>query len=152
MVFLRSSIVALSALSSCARASGPLLKETVMRSHAGKASSLAFQNNAINVRGGDSTRQSSSLSETKYVKLADPAPGSPFHLALPVHNLEIAKDFYGNVLGCAEGRSSEKWQDYSLYGHQVRSYFDFIMVQLPNKMNFLTLFATASDCLPLGRR
>ena len=31
-----------------------------------------------------------------------------FHLALPVHDLDIAKDFYGNILGCAEGRSSEK--------------------------------------------
>ena len=33
--------------------------------------------------------------------------------------LDAAKDFYGNVLGCAEGRSSEKWQDYSLHGHQI---------------------------------
>jgi extradiol dioxygenase family protein len=36
-----------------------------------------------------------------------------------VHNLEAAKDFYENVLGCVEGRSSEKWQDYSLHGHQI---------------------------------
>lgn len=48
-----------------------------------------------------------------------PAPGSPFHLAFPVHNLEVARHFYGNVLGCAEGRSSSKWQDYSLAGHQI---------------------------------
>ncbi len=48
-----------------------------------------------------------------------PAPGTPFHLAMPVHNLEIAKAFYGGVLGCAEGRSSTKWQDYSLGGHQI---------------------------------
>ena len=33
--------------------------------------------------------------------------------------LDAAKDFYGNVLGCKEGRSSEKWQDYSLNGHQI---------------------------------
>ena len=39
-----------------------------------------------------------------------PAPGSPFHHAFPVHNLEAAKHFYGTVLGCAEGRSSTKWQ------------------------------------------
>ena len=50
---------------------------------------------------------------------AQPAPGSPFHYAFPVHDLEQAKDFYGNVLGCAEGRSSTKWQDYSLHGHQI---------------------------------
>lgn len=48
-----------------------------------------------------------------------PAPGSPFHLAFPVHNLEAAKEFYGKVLGCAEGRSSTKWQDFSLHGHQI---------------------------------
>ena len=42
-----------------------------------------------------------------------------FHYAFPVHSLEEAKKFYGNVLGCKEGRSSEKWQDYSLNGHQI---------------------------------
>lgn len=42
-----------------------------------------------------------------------------FHYAFPVHSLEEAKQFYGNVLGCKEGRSSEKWQDYSLNGHQI---------------------------------
>mmetsp|Transcript_4252 Transcript_4252/g.9121 ORF Transcript_4252/g.9121 Transcript_4252/m.9121 type:complete len:234 (-) Transcript_4252:92-793(-) len=56
---------------------------------------------------------------TKFVTLDAPAPGSPFHYAFPVHSLDEAKDFYGDVLGCAEGRSSEKWQDYSLHGHQI---------------------------------
>ena len=46
------------------------------------------------------------------------APSSPFHLAIPVHNLEAAKSFYGGVLGLIEGRSSEKWQDYDFYGNQ----------------------------------
>ncbi|KAL3756455.1 hypothetical protein ACHAWU_009849 [Discostella pseudostelligera] len=55
----------------------------------------------------------------KFVILADPAPGSPFHYAFPVHSLDAAKEFYGNVLNCEEGRSSEKWQDYSLHGHQI---------------------------------
>ena len=36
-----------------------------------------------------------------------------------VHDLDAAKDFYGGVLGCVEGRSSTKWQDYSLHGHQI---------------------------------
>jgi hypothetical protein len=49
----------------------------------------------------------------EYTSLAEPAPGSPFHWAFPVHNLQAAKEFYGNVLGCREGRSSVKWQDYS---------------------------------------
>ncbi len=43
---------------------------------------------------------------------------SPFHLAIPVHNLEQAKNFYGGILGMTEGRSSTKWQDYSIYGNQ----------------------------------
>jgi extradiol dioxygenase family protein len=50
---------------------------------------------------------------------AMPAPGNPFHLAFPVHDLGLAKEFYGGLLGCAEGRSSSKWQDYSLHGHQI---------------------------------
>ena len=50
---------------------------------------------------------------------AHPAPGSPFHYAFPVHDLELAKQFYGTVLGCEEGRSSAKWQDFSLHGHQI---------------------------------
>jgi hypothetical protein len=54
-----------------------------------------------------------------YTILSDPAPGSPFHYAFPVHDLQLAKEFYGNVLGCIEGRSSTKWQDYSLHGHQI---------------------------------
>jgi extradiol dioxygenase family protein len=62
-----------------------------------------FEKAIFNVRGGSDDLSARPLStETKYVKLSDPAPGSPFHLALPVHNLEIAKDFYGNILGCAE--------------------------------------------------
>ncbi|EJK73392.1 hypothetical protein THAOC_04984 [Thalassiosira oceanica] len=57
--------------------------------------------------------------EPTYVTLDEPAPGSPFHYAFPVHDLEMAKDFYGRVLGCKEGRSSSRWQDYSLHGHQI---------------------------------
>ncbi len=42
-----------------------------------------------------------------------------FHLAFPVHNLEAARAFYGGVLGCAEGRSSDRWIDFDLFGHQI---------------------------------
>ena len=42
-----------------------------------------------------------------------------FHLAFPVHDLEAAREFYGSVLGCEEGRSSERWIDFDLYGHQI---------------------------------
>lgn len=42
-----------------------------------------------------------------------------FHLAFPVHDLAAARAFYGGVLGCAEGRSSDEWVDFNLFGHQV---------------------------------
>ncbi len=43
----------------------------------------------------------------------------PFHLAFPVDDLAAARRFYGEVLGCAEGRSSDSWIDFDLYGHQI---------------------------------
>ena len=70
-------------------------------------------------RGGATTTARSLFSRTgialmprgggqEFETLSEPAPGSPFHYAFPVHDLKVAKDFYGNVLGCVEGRSSEK--------------------------------------------
>lgn len=44
---------------------------------------------------------------------------TPFHLAIPVHDLAAARAFYGGVLGCPEGRSAERWIDYDLFGHQL---------------------------------
>ncbi|MEZ4240705.1 MAG: VOC family protein [Myxococcota bacterium] len=44
---------------------------------------------------------------------------SPFHLAVPVHDLAAARAFYGGLLGCPEGRSSERWVDFDLWGHQL---------------------------------
>lgn len=44
---------------------------------------------------------------------------SPFHLAIPVSNLEICRTFYRDVLGCEEGRSSEQWVDFNFFGHQL---------------------------------
>lgn len=43
----------------------------------------------------------------------------PFHLAFPVHDLSAARAFYGGLLGCREGRSSDHWVDFDFYGHQV---------------------------------
>lgn len=42
-----------------------------------------------------------------------------FHLAFPVDDLDAARRFYGNVLECEEGRSSETWIDFNLFGHQI---------------------------------
>ena len=47
------------------------------------------------------------------------AVSQPFHLAFPVHDLASARAFYGGLLGCPEGRSSEAWIDFDLYGHQI---------------------------------
>ena len=43
---------------------------------------------------------------------------TPFHIAVQVRDLAEARNFYGGVLGCAEGRSSPEWIDFNLYGHQ----------------------------------
>ena len=43
----------------------------------------------------------------------------PFHLAFPVDDLAAARAFYAGVLGCDEGRSSEEWIDFNLFGHQI---------------------------------
>ena len=42
-----------------------------------------------------------------------------FHLAFPVHDLAAARSFYGGLLGCPEGRSSDEWVDFDFYGHQI---------------------------------
>lgn len=47
-----------------------------------------------------------------------PARLTPFHIAVQVRDLAEARRFYGEVLGCSEGRSAPEWVDFSLYGHQ----------------------------------
>ena len=44
---------------------------------------------------------------------------SPFHIAIPVHNLNECRTFYREILNCEEGRSSEHWVDFNLFGHQL---------------------------------
>jgi hypothetical protein len=49
-------------------------------------------------------------------------PATPyprFHLAFPVTDLDLARRFYGGLLGCAEGRSSPDWVDFDFHGHQI---------------------------------
>jgi uncharacterized protein len=46
-------------------------------------------------------------------------PLTPFHIAFPVDDLDAARAFYGGTLGCPEGRSSEQWIDFNLFGHQI---------------------------------
>jgi extradiol dioxygenase family protein len=47
----------------------------------------------------------------------------PFHLAFPVHDLAAARAFYGELLGCPEGRSAAEWVDFDFYGHQIVAHF-----------------------------
>lgn len=44
---------------------------------------------------------------------------SPFHLAIPVWNIETCRTFYKEILGCIEGRSSKQWVDFNFFGHQL---------------------------------
>ena len=43
----------------------------------------------------------------------------PFHLAFPVHDLAAARTFWGELIGCPEGRSSDGWIDFDFFGHQI---------------------------------
>jgi extradiol dioxygenase family protein len=43
----------------------------------------------------------------------------PFHLAFPVHDIAAARAFYGDLLGCPEGRSASDWVDFNFFGHQI---------------------------------
>ena len=44
---------------------------------------------------------------------------SLFHLAFHVHDLDAARHFYRDTLGCAEGRSTDSWVDFDFFGHQI---------------------------------
>ncbi|HQX54932.1 MAG TPA: VOC family protein [Pyrinomonadaceae bacterium] len=44
---------------------------------------------------------------------------NPFHLAFPVSDLASTREFYLGVLGCTEGRSTDQWVDFDLFGHQI---------------------------------
>lgn len=48
----------------------------------------------------------------------------PFHLAIPVHDLAAAREFYGGLFACLEGRSSEEWVDFDFFGHQLVVHLD----------------------------
>ena len=48
---------------------------------------------------------------------------SPFHIAIPVHNLDECRTFYRDILNCEEGRSSDHWVDFNFFGHQLVIHF-----------------------------
>lgn len=55
---------------------------------------------------------------------------SPFHLAIPVHNLDACRIFYIEVLGCQEGRSSNHWVDFNFFGHQLVIHYKPIAISI----------------------
>ncbi|MCW8090846.1 VOC family protein [Alteromonas sp. ASW11-130] len=55
----------------------------------------------------------------------------PFHLAIPVDDLLAAEEFYGGLLGCDKGRSSEHWIDWDFFGHQLVTHLVKSMPSLP---------------------
>lgn len=55
----------------------------------------------------------------------------PFHVAVPVADLDASRDFYLNTLGCREGRSAEDWVDFDLFGHQFVCHLQPTDKQLP---------------------
>lgn len=55
---------------------------------------------------------------------------SPFHLAIPVTDLAASKAFYGDLLGCQQGRSSEHWIDWNFFGHQLVTH---LVDQMPTR-------------------
>jgi extradiol dioxygenase family protein len=48
---------------------------------------------------------------------------TPFHIAFPVRDIAEARRFYGEMLGCPEGRSAPDWVDFDLFGHQIVAHF-----------------------------
>lgn len=66
-----------------------------------------------------------------------------FHLAFPVDDLEKARAFYGGVLECSEGRSSEHWIDFDLFGHQIVTHLapEFVRQNVTNGVD--------SDAVPI---
>lgn len=58
---------------------------------------------------------------------------TPFHIAFPVDDLAKAREFYGGLLGCPEGRSSDEWVDFDLYGHQIVAHLAPARSDLPHR-------------------
>lgn len=48
----------------------------------------------------------------------------PFHLAIPVNDIKLAREFYTKILGCREGRSDQHWVDLNFFGHQLVCHLD----------------------------
>jgi extradiol dioxygenase family protein len=70
-------------------------------------------------------------------------PIPPFHLAFPVNDLAAARAFYGGLLGCAEGRSSDQWIDFDFHGHQLVAHL------APDEVRLATTNAVDGHAVPV---
>ena len=59
------------------------------------------------------------------------ASSPPFHLAFPVRDLASTRAFYGELLGCREGRSAERWVDFDFFGHQLSAHLSEAATAVP---------------------
>ena len=61
----------------------------------------------------------------------------PFHLAIPVKNLELCRTFYRDIIQCIEGRSDTHWVDFNFFGHQlvIHQKDDFTPQQISNPVD-----------------
>ncbi|RKP48135.1 VOC family protein [Trinickia fusca] len=67
----------------------------------------------------------------------------PFHLAFPVHDIAAARAFYGDLLGCPEGRSTDDWVDFNFYGHQIVAHL------APDEAGHHSTSAVDGDAVPV---
>lgn len=67
----------------------------------------------------------------------------PFHLAFPVASLTEARRFYGELLGCPEGRSSDTWVDFDFFGHQIVAHL------APNQLHKASEHDVDGDSVPV---
>ena len=70
-------------------------------------------------------------------------PTPLFHLAFPVRDIAEARNFYGGLLGCPEGRSSEAWVDFDFYGHQLVAHL------APDDCRLASTGAVDGDAVPV---
>jgi len=67
----------------------------------------------------------------------------PFHLAFPVNDIAEAREFYGSLLGCPEGRSAADWVDFNFYGHQIVAHL------APEEVGHRKTSAVDGDAVPV---
>jgi extradiol dioxygenase family protein len=77
------------------------------------------------------------------IQAADPTAMPPFHLAFPVHSIAAAREFYGELLGCPEGRSAPDWVDFNFYGHQIVAHL------APEEAGHRSTSAVDGDAVPV---